>query len=285
MKNLKSHFDFNKKERNGIFFLAVIILCLQLIYFYVDFSYNESLPSNKEEIARLQLKIDSAQIVSEDSEITQPFNPNFITDYKGYLLGMSAQEIDRLLSFRKSGKFVNSPEEFQKITKVSDSLLHALEPLFKFPDFVKRQSKSQTIVKDLSIEEKGDLNHITKSELMKFNGIGEKLAERILAYRQLLNGFYFEDQLYEVYYLNKEIADEVLKVYAVKSKPVIKKLNINEATFKEILDLPYIDYSLTKKIFQHKDRFLRFESLEELQKIDSFPLDKFDRIALYLEAN
>ena len=81
------------------------------------------------------------------------------------------------------------------------------------------------------------------------------------------------------------MAEEVLKRYTVKTKPDIEKLNINEASFKEILGLPYIDYSLTKKIFQHRDRFLRFENLEELQKIDSFPLDKYDRIALYLEAN
>jgi hypothetical protein len=54
------------------------------------------------------------------------FNPNFITDYKGYKLGMSVAEIDRLLEFRKGDKYVNSAAEFQKITKVSDSLLKTM---------------------------------------------------------------------------------------------------------------------------------------------------------------
>jgi hypothetical protein len=30
------------------------------------------------------------------------FNPNFITDYKGYKLEMSVQEIDRLLALEKN---------------------------------------------------------------------------------------------------------------------------------------------------------------------------------------
>jgi DNA uptake protein ComE-like DNA-binding protein len=57
---------------------------------------------------------------------------------------------------------------------------------------------------------------------------------------------------------------------------------VNEATFKEILALPYIDYGLTNRIFNYKKARLRIDSLEELKKIDSFPLDKFDRIAVYL---
>ncbi len=286
MKNFKSHFDFNKKERNGIFFLAVMIICLQLFYFYFDFSSPEVVSPNEKDFVRLQQKLDAAQLdsVKADANIL-PFNPNFITDDKGYVLGMSVAEIDRLHAYRDSGKFVNSAKEFQQVTKINDSLLSVLQPYFKFPDFIKSRPKGQIDFDELAFNEKGDLNEITVSQLIEINGIGEKLAERIMAYRDLLKGFYFDDQLYEVYYLKKEVAEEVLKRYTVKSKPDIEKLNINEASFKEILGLPYIDYSLTKRIFQHRDRFLRFENLEELQKIDSFPLDKYDRIALYLEAN
>ena len=34
-----------------------------------------------------------------------PFNPNFISDYKGYKLGMSIQEIDRLHQYRAQNKY------------------------------------------------------------------------------------------------------------------------------------------------------------------------------------
>jgi len=44
-----------------------------------------------------------------------PFNPNFITDY-GYKLGMTSEEINRLLNYRATNKWINSAEEFQKFT-------------------------------------------------------------------------------------------------------------------------------------------------------------------------
>ena len=54
---------------------------------------------------------------------------------------MSIEEIDRLHSFRKKNKYVNSIEEFQELTKMSDSLLNKISPYFKFPDWVvKRES-------------------------------------------------------------------------------------------------------------------------------------------------
>ena len=73
-----------------------------------------------------------------------PFNPNYITDYKGEQLGMSLLEIDRLLAFRENNKFVNSKDEFQKVTKVSDSLLHKIAPYFKFPEWVVKKDKQSS---------------------------------------------------------------------------------------------------------------------------------------------
>jgi DNA uptake protein ComE-like DNA-binding protein len=51
-----------------------------------------------------------------------------------------------------------------------------------------------------------------------------------------------------------------------------------------VLALVYLDYELTKKIFNYKNQVAEIQSIEELKKIDGFPLEKFSRIALYLEA-
>jgi DNA uptake protein ComE-like DNA-binding protein len=229
--------------------------------------------------------LDSLKIIQEEKMESRiyPFNPNYITDFKGYQLGMSVDEIDNLINFRKTGRFVNSAAEFQKVTKVSDSLLEQISPYFKFPEWV---SKSKSTTRE--VQEKAeeiiikDLNTATENSLKEINGIGEKLAKRIIAYRKLLGGFTFDDQLYEVYYLDKDVADRVLNNFKVIEKPIIDQVNINDATFKEVLHLPYIDYDLTKKILNHRDDINEFKTIEQLKKIDSFPLDKFDRIALYL---
>lgn len=286
MQTFRSHFRFNKKQRNGIFFLALTILVLQLVYFFVNFSDDRHKTENDKEFLSLQKRLDSLDKTDtiEGSNKIYPFNPNFLTDYRAYILGLSSAEIDRLLAFREEGKFVNSATEFQEVTKIGDSLLAAISPYFKFSEY-NRKEKSFVDKKGKELifkGEKKDINQVKAEELIAINGIGEKLASRILAYRNTLKGFTFSDQVREVYFLPPETADKILQQYEVKAKPEIVKLNVNDATFKEILALPYIDYGLTKRIFNYKKTNLRINSLEELKKIDSFPLDMFDRIAVYL---
>jgi len=289
MNSFKSHFAYNKRERNGIFFLLLIIIALQAAFFFVDFSSEEENTLTEKEFALFQKEMDSLRVVELENRKpkTFPFNPNYISDFKGYQLGMSVDEIDRLLAFRAKGNFVNSKEEFQSITKVSDSLLNVISPNFKFPEWVTSKNsnpiKSEKVKNVFSTEIK-DINLITLNDLTVIKGVGEKTANRILNYRTKLQSFSNDSQLYEVYYLDKEIADEILKHFKVLKVPIIKKININEATFKEVLSIVYLDYDLTKKIFNYRDEVAEIRSLEELKKIDGFPIEKFERITLYLVA-
>jgi len=289
MKKFKSHFWYNKRQRNGILFLTGLILIIQFLYFFWQFDSNEKIFS-VDNSATMQQRIDSLKTIANEQPIIFPFNPNFISDFKGYQLGMSLEEIDKLLAYRKTGAFVNSTEEFQEVTQINDSLLAAISPYFKFPEWVdskKRTGEKLIIKKDIEQKSvlkiiKKDINTATEKDLQKINGIGEKLAKRIISYRDLLQGYSYDEQLFEVYYLDEETAQKVLQHFCVIEKPSIDKLNLNEATFKEILHLPYIDYALTQRIFNYKREVNKIEALEELKKIDSFPLEKFDRIALYL---
>ncbi|MGB5482769.1 MAG: helix-hairpin-helix domain-containing protein, partial [Eudoraea sp.] len=128
MKSFKSHFQFNKQERSGIFFLLLIIFSLQLTYMLLR---NENINNTEESFVldvKIQRQLDSIreQAKIEDSPKVYSFNPNFISDYKGYTLGMSNEEIDRLLLFRSENKWVYSAKEFQQVTLISDSLLQII---------------------------------------------------------------------------------------------------------------------------------------------------------------
>ncbi|WP_428742107.1 ComEA family DNA-binding protein [Tenacibaculum sp.] len=298
MKIFKSHFWYNKRQRNGIFFLLLLIVIMQYIYVYVNFSSNEEESIKTTELITLQNQIDSLKVIElkKRTQKLYPFNPNYITDFKGYHLGMSLNEIDRLHKYRKQNKFVNSAGEFQQITKVSDSLLEAISPYFKFPDWVvKRQNKKKTKVVESTLGEKhiynkvykistNDINKATQQDLESVNGIGEVLAARIIKYRNKLQGYLFPSQLYEVWGLDKETANRVLQAFKIIEKPSIKKVNVNTATFKEVLKNPYINYELCKKIFEYRDEVAELQNISELRNIKDFPLDKYDRIVIYLEA-
>ncbi len=294
-----SHFWYNKSQRNGIFVLAILIIILQVLIFMDVFSSDKKINTETPEILAFQHQIDSLKLIEIENRKPKiyPFNPNFITDFKGEQLGMSLEEIDRLLAFRKTGKFINSKIDFQKVTKISDSLLAKISPFFKFPDWVEKQQKNQkensfsdkftyqnykkTAKSDLSTN---DLNKATIKDLQYISGIGEKTAERIIQYRSKLQGFTFNEQLYEVWGLQKEIADKTLETFTIKQKPIIKTVNINSLTFKELLRIPYMDYELCRKIFDYKAEVAEIQQISELKNIKDFPLDKYNRLVLYLHA-
>ena len=141
MNNFKSHFWYHKSQRNGIFFLILVIIVFQLIYFFVDFSTKNETNIHSDEINVFQEEIDSLKAIELKNKSPKifPFNPSFLTDFKGYQLGMSIEEIDKLLKHRADGNYINSINEFKEVTGVSDSLLNEISPYFKFPDWVKNK--------------------------------------------------------------------------------------------------------------------------------------------------
>ncbi|WP_339841542.1 helix-hairpin-helix domain-containing protein [uncultured Maribacter sp.] len=290
MRKLKSHFKFNKQERSGIFFLLLFLIVLQLGYFILDFyQLNEKYPLIID--SDTQVKIDSLKNALSKSDTIQmyPFNPNYISDFKGYTLGMSVDEIDRLHNFRETDKFVNSAKEFQRVTSVSDSLLNIISPFFKFPEWTRKATfkygKRSVEVKTNTNTEKlvwQDLNAVTAEELQRINGIGEKLSARIIKFRDRLGGFLVDDQLFEVYYLDEEVASRILKRYKVINKPNIVKININTATAEELSKLVYIQKVVAQRIVNYRNLNGSINSLSELLKIEEFPAERIDRINLYL---
>jgi len=296
MNIFKSHFWYHKRQRNGIFVLGIAVLVFQAAIVFVDFSSDEKVDIEKAKILQFQNKIDSLKVISIENRKPKiyPFNPNYITDYKGAQLGMSLDQIDKLLAFRKTGNFVNSKKEFQKITNISDSLLTQISPSFKFPDWVVKRNKNTNITtfkstsvyanKMKHIRTTTDINKATKEDLKTIYGIGEKLSERIIKYRSKLQGFSMEKQLHEVWGLEQETVTKVLLVFKVLRLPNIQKRNVNTVTFRELLKNPYIDYELCKIIFNYRDEVAELQDITELKNIIGFPLDLYDRIVLYLMA-
>tara|TARA_B110000046_G_scaffold185987_1_gene231057 strand:- start:995 stop:1888 length:894 start_codon:yes stop_codon:yes gene_type:complete len=296
MKIFKSHFWYNKSQRNGIFLLVLLILLLQTFIYTDVFSSGKINDVNQPELLAFQSQIDSLKAIEIENRKPKiyPFNPNYITDYKGEQLGMSLMEIDRLLAFRKTNKFVNSKNEFQKVTKVSDSLLDKISTYFKFPDWVVKRSEQNAKSSITSTKVKNsylkktistiDINKATAEDFKTISGIGPAFSERIIKYRSKLQGFSFESQINEVWGLDKEVVEKVVSIFKIIEKPTIKKVNVNTVTFKELLINPYIDYELCKKIFNYRDEVAELQDISELKNIDDFPLKLYDRIVLYLLA-
>src|SRR5690606_23960793 len=173
-------------------------------------------------------------------------------------------------------------------TGVSDSLLHIISPYFKFPDWVTNQ-KTTT---DKSFEFKNkviekitviDLNLATQEDLIKVRGIGEKLSERILKFKENIGAFVSMDQLHDIYGLSDEVIEETKKYFTISDISSVKKLKINELSTKELGAFPYFRYPISKNIVTYRSMNGQIKNYEDLLKVPNFPVEKIEIINLYFE--
>jgi len=273
----------------GLVVLFAAIIAFQAIYYFV-FSAPETVGNRSgQHWMSLQSAMDSLNLKKKaEKPKIYPFNPNFITDFKGYKLGMSVAEIDRLLAFRKKDKYVNSAKEFQQVTKVSDSLLEAISPYFKFPDWVTQKNRNKNFEKFNTFKKKEnrpviDINLATKEDLKKIYGIGDGLSDRILKEKEKFGGFVSMEQMQDIWGLSPEVIEELTTSFSVKSIPEVKRINVNTASLKELMQFPYFRYALAKSIITHRSMNGKIADAAELTKISGFPVEKEKIITLYLE--
>lgn len=287
----KNYFQFSKEQQRGILGFFAVIVGIQLVYFFVDFTTvrNQSVEEQK----WLSLHTEINKLEQQDQKVKiYPFNPNFISDYKGYKLGMLVEEIDRLQAFRKQNKYVNSAKEFQEVTGVSDSLLNRISPYFKFPDWVKnkKQAKKQFVgdanFASFSKKEKivvKDINAASQEDLMKIYGIGEALSMRILKFKESLGGFVSMEQMKDVWGLSPEVVERLKVSFKVGAVSNFKKIDVNNASIKELAQFPYFKYNLAREIVMYRSMNGDIKNTSDLLKIKGMPVENANIIALYLD--
>jgi DNA uptake protein ComE-like DNA-binding protein len=289
MEKIKSHFVFNRSQRNGILLLFFFTSGYLVLNYYVDFSKESLLDINSKEVIAIQKELDSLRTIEIESKKPKvsPFNPNFLSDFKGYVLGMSTEEIDRLLAFRKENKWINSVKDFKKVTKVSDSLLNKISPYFKFPDWISNSKPKKNYLKkgfkEKTFRQKVDLNITTQEQLEKVNGIGKVNSKKIIDYRNKLGGFSDDIQIYQLYGLDHQVINKVLDEFTVKTPKEIVKMNFNSISASDIATIPGISFDLAKRIWEYRILNEQIESFSQLQNIEGLTKRKLQGIQLYLK--
>jgi len=127
-----------------------------------------------------------------------------------------------------------------------------------------------------------ELNQADTATLKKIKGIGEKLSQKIVNYREKLGGFVRMDQLSEVYGLEEVVINELKKFAYLKDAYLIRKININLAGLEELGKHPYIGYKLAKQIVNYRKAQGSIENEEAFLKIEGISPDIFQKIKPYL---
>jgi competence protein ComEA len=127
-----------------------------------------------------------------------------------------------------------------------------------------------------------ELNKADTFELQRLRGIGPGFASRIIKYRDRLGGFVSKTQVLEVFGMDSAryriIADHI---YA--DKELVRPVDLNLITFKQLLSHPYFPFEITKAIMIYRKEHKIIKDPEELKSIPGIDNVVFQKIQPYIK--
>jgi competence ComEA-like helix-hairpin-helix protein len=211
------------------------------------------------------------------------FDPNTLSKDGWKRLGLKDRTIQTIEKYKtKGGRFYN-PEDLQKIWGLPNGFYELVKDYIRIerPAATRKEefvtvSYSKTDKKSWNIE----INSADVVTLEELPGIGNKLATRIVSFRDKLGGFYSVAQIGETYGLTDSVFQKI-KSYLYTNGNV-KKININTATKDELKVHPYIKWNLANAIVEYRNQHGNYKSLDDMKNIAAIDEGTFTKIVQYL---
>ncbi len=296
---INDYLSYTRKERIGIFvLLGLIIICLLIPFLYPYFIYQKQYDHKEfnNEIARLKFRQSDSSInkkypiknFNEDfldyagpsdknnyaklqAEVFY-FDPNTATVEEWKRLGVKDKTVATIKKYLSKGGYFKKPQDISKIWGLSPDDIKRLLPYVSiedkhseyvksnFEDFTK---KSIYVPKSLTAI---DINYADTTAFIALPGIGSKLAQRIINFRDKLGGFYDVNQVAETFGLPDSTFQKI-KSRLVVTNSSLKNININTALLDDMKAHPYIRYSMANAIIQYRAQHGNFSSIADIKKI------------------
>jgi len=219
---------------------------------------------------------DSLLALKPPTDTLYPFNPNYMSAYHAYRLGLPKWIPDSIQKRVGRRQYFSSQNEVRRFLGLSDSTWVAIAPYIKLPEFAPVKRKTNTPKLKLQ------LNFANLEQLQQVYGVGPVLAERIVDMRTALGGFLNQSQLDDVWGLQQETIVRLWRMFSLDSVPVIKPTNINTATIDELAANYYISYGLAARMVAYRSRHGQIDNLHQMAHILEIDSVRIARIALYL---
>ncbi len=314
---VNDYLTYSYKDRTGIFvLLAFILLCIlaPFVYPYIITSKPYDHSKFDSEMAKLQIaqpdSFNNKKFYTKNSgedefnDYTAPsekyypskitaeifyFDPNTASAVEWKRLGVRDKTIETIQKYLSKGGHFYKPEDISKIWGLHPADVKRLLPYVtiaqKSNDYVKRDYPNYPQVKQASYVSKAvqpvDVNAADTTMLIALPGIGSKLAQRIINFRNKLGGFYSAEQVGETFGLPDSTFQKI-KSRLVLSNPSIKKININNASIEELKTHPYIRYAIANAIIQYRNQHGNFASVADVKKIMLVTDDVYKKMEPYV---
>ncbi len=218
--------------------------------------------------------------VEEEVKITPfPFNPNTVPEDSLQMMNLSGFVTGNLIRYRNAGGTFRKAEDLQRIYGMDSATYVKLAPYIRIrapllQDF-HQEKRTWDAVPVIG------LNSADSVLLMKIPGIGPSYSSRIIKYREMLGGYHDARQLWEVYGMDS-VRFKALEQYCVLDTQNIKRIELNNASFRDLISHPYISRSETYAILQYLDFADSIASIEELLRNQIIEEERLTRVAPYL---
>ena len=303
---LGDYFTFTRKERIGLLVVILLILCIWIFPKVSRPPGPKTIPPDpswiiaaKETMIRIK---DSANQPDIDLAYSKPinelsseskgqlfyFDPNVLSFEGWEKLGIREKTIGTIQNYLHKGGHFSKPADLKKIYGIRPDDYARIEPFIRIAAInlaeLPTERKAESKKEGFSNETKYaiiDINTADTAAFIALPGIGNKLALRIVNFRDKLGGFYSIDQIGETYGLPDSVF-RTIKPFLKLETNLIRKININTATKDEMKSHPYLKWNVANAIVEYRNQHGNFASLEDLKKTSLITLEVFDKIKFYL---
>jgi competence ComEA-like helix-hairpin-helix protein len=126
-----------------------------------------------------------------------------------------------------------------------------------------------------------NLNKADTLELQRLSGVGPSFARRIVSYRGRLGGFTDLRQLLEVWGVDSSLYLRISGSLFIDTDS-LHKIDLNTASFKEMLRHPYFSYELTRSLVLYRKKHKIFREMGEIRGLDGMNDSLFNKMLPYL---
>lgn len=309
------YLNFTKRERNGILvilFFVVVCMLIPFIYAYFIKPPVTDYQAFKKAIDSLQIKeIDTAarftsnnnkhnsyynQSPAKNFDEQPPagelfyFDPNTTSTADWKRLGLKDKTIATIEKYLAKGGRFYKKEDLGKIWGLHKDEVGRLTPYVQI-NTVKpaaynsdKQFEQKKYTKEVYIPALVDINTADTSLFIALPGIGSKLSQRIINFREKLGGFYKVEQIGETFGLPDSTFLKVKARLKIKSNQ-LRQININTASVDELKLHPYLRYALANAIVQYRTQHGNYAAITDLKKIMTITEDIYNKAAPYLKVD
>lgn len=215
------------------------------------------------------------------------FDPNTL-DVAGWeKLGLRRKTIQTIINYRNKGGTFRKPADLERIYTLSNAEYKRLAPYINIQlagaKTVYQKSipltASYTTTSKKSISAL-DINSADAAAWIALPGIGEKLAARIMNFREKLGGFHTVNQVAETYGLPDSTFVKI-RPYLQITDVTIRTININTCTKEMLSAHPYISWKVAHAIVEYRNQHGNFSSITDLKKIMIIDDLLYQKIHLY----